>query len=138
MPLTSLYPSGDRPMFVVQPIRDEASYEAALAQVGHDFDNPPQPGSAEGDRFTMLIDLIAAYEARRWPVSVEDPIEFLTEAMALLGKTQADLAALIGSRSRASELLNRRRRLTLSQVHAISSAWQLPADHLVLPYNLSA
>ena len=125
-------------MFVVKPIRDEKSYDAALAQVEHYFEHAPEPGTPEADQFEMLVDLIAAYEARRWPISVDDPIEFLTEAMALLGKTQADLATLVGSRSRASEILNRKRHMTIGHIHAISTAWSLPADLLVVPYKISA
>jgi HTH-type transcriptional regulator / antitoxin HigA len=125
-------------MFAIRPIRDEKSYDAALAQAEHYFDYPPEPGSSESDQFEMLIDLISAYEIRRWPIMVDDPIEFLTEAMTLLGKTQADFAALIGSRSRASEILNRKRHMTLGHIHAISTTWNLPADLLVVPYKLSA
>ena len=63
-------------MTPVRPINDEASYDAALAEVEAYFVNEPKRGTPEADRFMVLTDLITAYEARRWPIPVSDPIEF--------------------------------------------------------------
>jgi HTH-type transcriptional regulator/antitoxin HigA len=122
----------------LRPIRDEESYDAALAEVERYFEREPAPGAPEADHFAVLLDLIAAYEARRWPIGETDPIALLSHAMALTGRTQNDLAALIGSRPRASEIMNRKRHLTLAQVRKISRAWGVPADALIAPYELSA
>ena len=70
---------------------------------------------------------------RRW-----DPIETLTQWMAMKGLNQGDLAALIGSKSRASEILNRKRALTMEMVFKLSSEWRIPAEALVAPYRLAA
>lgn len=125
-------------MVHICPIRDEKSYEAALAAVERFFDHEPAPGTPEGDHFAVLLDLIAAYEARRWPVETSDPVGVLVEAMELTGRSQSDLAAVIGSRPRASEIVRRKRRLTLDQIYKISRAWNIPADVLITPYELSA
>jgi len=83
--------------------------------------------------------LVESYEARRWPTGRDvkfDPIDTLQYAIDELGHTQAELAELLGSRSRASEILSRRRALTVEMIHKISEAWKIPADLLVRPYRL--
>lgn len=125
-------------MVRVRPIRDEASYDAALAEVERFFDDEPAAGTPEADDFAVLLDLIAAYEARRWPIDAGDPIDVLANAMELTGRSRGDLAELIGSRPRASEILNRKRHLTLKQVYLISRGWNIPAESLITPYELSA
>ena len=125
-------------MEALSPINDEEAYDAALAEVETYFVNEPRRGTLEADRFLVLTDLITAYEARRWPIPVSDPIDFLINAMELTGRTQNDLATLIGSHPRASEILNRKRRLTMGQVFKITSEWRLPAEPLIAPYELSA
>jgi HTH-type transcriptional regulator/antitoxin HigA len=125
-------------MVHIRPIRDEESYDAALAEVERYFDVEPAPGAPEADHFAVLLDLIAAYEARRWPIGETDPIALLSHVMEMTGRTQNDLAGLIGSRPRASEIMNRKRHLTLAQVRKISREWGVPADALITPYKLSA
>lgn len=66
-----------------------------------------------------------------------EPIDLLKAHMETTARTQADLAALLGSRPRASEVLNRKRALTVDMIHKLSSEWHLPADCLVKPYHLS-
>jgi HTH-type transcriptional regulator/antitoxin HigA len=69
---------------------------------------------------------------------VSDPIDLLNYAIEELGHSQAELAELLGSRSRASELLNRRRPLTVEMIHKISEAWKISADLLVKPSRVAA
>ena len=79
----------------------------------------------------MLLALVDAYEEKGWPVDLDenfDPIDVLNHAIEEIGHTQAELAALLGSRSRASEILSRRRALTVDMIHKISKAWKIPAD----------
>ena len=71
-------------------------------------------------------------------VDAADPVDLLNYAISELGHSQAELAELLGSRSRASELLNRRRPLTVEMIHRISEAWKIPADLLVRPYRVAA
>ena len=87
----------------------------------------------------MLLALVEIYEAKRWPIDIEesfDPIDVLNYAIEELGHTQAELAELLGSRSRASEILLRRRALTVDMIYKISETWKIPADLLVRPYKI--
>jgi HTH-type transcriptional regulator/antitoxin HigA len=122
----------------IRPIRTAEDHEWALAEIARYFDNQPAPGTPEADRFDVLADLIDAYEARHFSIEAVEPIDLLRTHMEMTGKTQADLAALLGSRPRASEVLNRRRALTVDMIHKISTGWGIPADCLVRPYHLNA
>lgn len=99
------------------------------------FDNVPVSGTLEADRFDVLSTLIADYEARQFDIAGADPIDVLTFAMENKGKTQADLGHLI-TRSRATEVLARKRRLTLQMIRIISEAWRIPAEALIGHYEL--
>jgi HTH-type transcriptional regulator/antitoxin HigA len=120
----------------IRAIRTEADYDWALAEVAKYFDNEPAIGSADGERFQVLLDLIETYENKHYPIESPDPISLIAEYLQSSGKRQADLAALVGSKSRASEIMHRKRALSVQQVHLISMAWRLPADVLVRPYHL--
>jgi HTH-type transcriptional regulator/antitoxin HigA len=84
---------------------------------------------------------VETYEERRWPIRSRrrfDPVDVLHYAIEELGYTQAELADILGSRSRASEVLARRRPLTLEMIQKINASWKIPADLLVQPYRLAA
>ena len=84
----------------------------------------------------MLSTLIKDYEDRRFPIPQRtDPVDVLHFAIELMGKSQSELAALIG-RNRASEILNRERRLTLDMIRTISKAWNLPIEMLTGGYKI--
>lgn len=118
----------------IRPIRTDADHVAALEEIERLWG--AKSGSRNGDKLEVLVILVETYENSRWPVEAADPIETLKAHMEMTGRTQADLASLLGSRSRASEILSRRRLLTLSMVHKISREWHLPAEVLVQPYRL--
>jgi HTH-type transcriptional regulator / antitoxin HigA len=87
----------------------------------------------------VLRALVEIYEARRWPIDIDDnfdPIDVLGYAIDELGHTQAELAEILDSRSRASEILSRRRALTVDMIHKVNEAWKIPADVLVRPYKI--
>ena len=118
----------------IQPIRSDEDHRAALAEIEACWG--AREGTERGDKLEVLV---ASYEARRWPTGRDvkfDPIDTLQYAIDELGHTQAELAELLGSRSRASEILSRRRALTVEMIHKISEAWKIPADLLVRPYRL--
>src|SRR5215216_961884 len=96
----------------------------------------PQAGTPDADRFEVLGVLIRDYEAKRWPVEPSDPIDLLRFAVEDMGRSQADLGRILGSRSRASEILARRRMLTLDMIRAIAAEWHLPLEVLARPYRL--
>jgi HTH-type transcriptional regulator/antitoxin HigA len=120
----------------IRPIRTEEDYEWALREITAYFDNQPAVGSPEGDRFDVLATLIEAYEDSHYPIAVPDPVELLSAHMDLRGFSQSDLGNLFGSRSRASEVLNRKRALTMDMVFRLNSAWGIPAEALIRPYHL--
>lgn len=118
-----------------KPLGGEADYDAALAAIDRLFD--AAPGTPENTELEALIALVEAYEAVHWPIEAPDPISLLEHVMEARGLRQKDLAALIGSQSHASEVLNRRRPLTLPMIRALSTEWGLPADILVQKYALA-
>lgn len=121
----------------LRPIRTEAEYDRALAEIDKYFDREPEPGTPAGDRFDMLVLLISDYEQKRWPIKPLSPIDMIKGMMDLKGYRQADLARLIGSRARASEILARKRHLTLPMIWKLSRDWGIPAESLIRPYALA-
>jgi HTH-type transcriptional regulator/antitoxin HigA len=121
----------------IRPIRTDHDHRAALAEIEACWGAPE--GSEEGDRLDVLVALVESYEAKRWPIESNerfDPIDVLHYAVEEFGHSQSELAELLGSRSRASEILTRRRALTVDMIHKISEAWKIPADLLVRPYKI--
>lgn len=122
----------------IKPIRNEADHEWALAEIEQYFDHEPARGTPEADRFDVLADLIEAYEARHWPIEHADPVEMIEYRMELGGFQTKDLAEVLGSKSRASEILNRKRAITLDMARKLHDAWGIPAEVLIRPYRLDA
>lgn len=120
----------------IRPLRTEADYDWALQEIETYFDHQPEPGTSEADRFDVLADLIEAYEVRYWPIEPADPVDAILFKMETAGLTQADLGRVLGSRARASEVLKRKRPLTLTMIHRLHEEWRIPADALIRPYHL--
>ena len=120
----------------VRPIKTEADYDWALAEIEHYFDAEPEPGTPESQRFDVLASLIEHYEGRAWPIDLPDPVEAIRCRMEQDGLTQADLARVLGSRPRASEVMSRRRTLTKEQAFKLHRAWRIPAEVLIQPYHV--
>jgi HTH-type transcriptional regulator/antitoxin HigA len=121
----------------IRLIKTEADYEAAMDQIEEFFADMPEPGTPEGDRFELLTVLVARYEEQHYPIPKADPIDLIWFAIEDLGHSQTELADLLGSRPRASEILNRKRPLTLPMIRGISEAWKLPLEALAAPYALA-
>ncbi len=119
----------------IRPIRTNDDLTAALARIDALWGK--EPGTPEGDELDILVDLVEHYESKHFPVEPMEPIDLLRAHMETTARTQADLAALLGSRPRASEVLNRKRALTVDMIHELSSEWRIPADCLVKPYHLA-
>jgi HTH-type transcriptional regulator/antitoxin HigA len=117
----------------VKPIKTDADHAEAVREVERLWGAPE--GTEAGDRLDVLLTLVDAYEDRRWPVESGDPVEVIKSAMSLNGRSQNELASVLGSASRASEVLNRRRALTLPMIRALSEEWRIPAALLVQPYE---
>ena len=115
----------------IRDVEDEASYDWALGEIAACFEDEPAPGSEEAARFSVLVNLIDLYERRVHAIEDAPPVEVLRFCMEQSGRTQADLAALFGSRSRASEVLTGKRPLNLPMIARLSRAWGIPADALI-------
>ena len=119
----------------IRPIKNESDYDAALRMIDHLMG--AEPSSPEADKLEILITLVEAYEGRRWKVDAPDPVAMIEHLMEAQGFRQRDLADLLGSQPRASEVLNRRRALTLPMIRALSNHWHIPAEALVAEYDLT-
>jgi len=117
----------------IRPIRSDADYRAALTEVERLWD--AEPGTPEGDQAEILSILIENYEAKNDPIPAPDPIAAILFMMEQKGLTRRDLEPIIGGRARVSEILNRRRPLTLPMVRALSTLLNIPIDVLVQPYD---
>jgi HTH-type transcriptional regulator / antitoxin HigA len=113
----------------VRTIENEADYEAALAEVEELMD--AEPGTPEGARLDVLVTLIEAYEARHWSIDAPDPIEAIRVRMEQRNLRQRDLEPMIGSRGRVSEVLSRKRALTLPMIRKLARGLDLRADILI-------
>jgi HTH-type transcriptional regulator/antitoxin HigA len=121
----------------VHPIRTDDDHRRALAEIEKLWG--AREGTSDGDKLDILVTLVEIYEERRWPLKSRrrfDPIDVLHYAIDELGHTQTDLARILGSRSRASEILARRRPLTLEMIQKITTSWRIPADLLIRPYKI--
>lgn len=113
----------------VRPIRDERDYEAALTEIDALMD--AAPGTPAGDRLDVLVTLVEAYEARHWSIDAPDPIDAIRIRMEQKQLRRRDLEPMIGSRGRVSEVLSRKRALTLPMIRRLSTGLDLRADVLI-------
>jgi HTH-type transcriptional regulator / antitoxin HigA len=113
----------------IWPIKTEADYGAALARLETIWD--PEPDTPEADEFEVLVTLIEAYEARHHPIEPPDPIEAIKFRMEQMGLTRKDLEPYIGSRGRVSEVLTRRRSLTLEMIRKLHTGLKIPYESLI-------
>lgn len=120
----------------IRPIRTDEDHTAAVREIETLWGAAPE--TPEGDRLDVLITLVDAYENTRWPTPAADPVEAIKNSMAMEGRSQSDLAKLLGSAPRASEILRRQRSLTLPMIWELHDKWRIPADALVQPYKTAA
>ena len=113
----------------IKPIRTEDDYRAALANIDRLMDAAPD--TPEGDRLDVLATLVAAWEERHVPIEEPDPVEAIRHRMEALGMSRKELEALIGGRGRVSEVLNRKRPLTLRMVWRLHTGLGIPAESLI-------
>ena len=115
----------------IRPIRTEIDHAAALAEIERLW--AAEDGSPEADRLEVLAILVEDYENRHFPIPTLTPSETLRFAISEMGRTQKELAEILGSRSHASEVLSGRRRLTSAAAYKVSKAWHIPAELLIAP-----
>lgn len=125
---------GPGAMNSIRPLRTKADYRAALREVERHWD--AEPGTAAGDRVDILVTLIEAYEAKHIPIPAPDPIAAIEFMMEQKGLTRRALEPAIGSRGRVSEVMTRKRPLTLPMVRDLSALLDIPSEILIKPYAL--
>lgn len=113
----------------VRPIHTEEDYEAALAEVGELMD--AAPGTPEGARLDVLVTLVEAYEERHWRIDPPDPIDAIKVRMEQKNLRRRDLEPMIGSRGRVSEVLSRKRALTLPMIRRLAEGLGLDPAVLI-------
>jgi len=119
----------------IHPIKTEADYQAALAEIERLFD--AAPNTAAGDCLDVLATLVEAYEARHYSIPAPDPIEAITYHMESRGLSRRDLEPYLGSRARVAEVLNRKRPLSLDMIRRLHTGLGIPAEILIQPYTLA-
>lgn len=117
----------------IRPIRTESDYDATLSEIAMLLD--AQPATSDGDRLDVLTTLVEAYEARHHPMPPPDPVEAILYHIESRGLTRRDLEPMLGSRARVSEVLNRRRPLTLTMIRRLCDGLGMSADVLIRSYS---
>jgi HTH-type transcriptional regulator/antitoxin HigA len=121
-------------MTVARPIRTESDYEQALTEIEQLMDLDPDPESPDGERLELLSILVEAYEEQHYPIPTpDDPVEVILYYMDKNGLTRKDLEAYIGHRARVSDVLNRKRSLSLNMIRRLNAGLGIPADLLIGP-----
>jgi HTH-type transcriptional regulator/antitoxin HigA len=120
----------------LKPIRTEADYDAALAEVERLWG--AQIGTPNGDRLDVLATLIDVYEAQQHPMDPPDPIEAILFRMEQQGLTRRDLEEIIGSRSRIAEVLSRKRGLSIEMIRRLHERLGISAEVLIQPTRTDA
>ncbi|HCQ14211.1 helix-turn-helix domain-containing protein [Flavobacterium sp.] len=116
----------------IKPIKTDKDYQQALERLEVIFD--AALGSKEGDELEVLGILIDRYENEHFPIGMPDPIEAIKFRMEQMGYNQSDLAKIVGLKSRASEILNRKRKLTLEMIRQLHESLNIPTDVLIQSY----
>lgn len=113
----------------VKPIRREADYEGALAEVERLWG--AKSGTPRGDRLDVLATLIDAWESEHHPMDPPDPIEAIKFRMEQQNLTRKDLEGILGTRTRVAEVLNRRRGLSINMIRRLHKKLGIPAEVLI-------
>ncbi len=117
----------------IKPIKTEKDYQTALKEIERLFG--AEQDTPEGDRLEVLVTLVEIYEDRHYAIPYPDPIEMISYYMESRGLTRRDLELYIGSRGRVSEVLNRKRPLSLEMIRKLHEGLGMPAEVLIQPYD---
>ena len=118
----------------IRPIKTEQDYNTSIRRIevlwGAKKDTP------QGDELDLLVTLVESYEMKHYPIAPPDPVDAIKFRMEQMGMTKADMVQYIGSQSRVSEILNRKRKLTLGMIKSLYKGLRIPADILLAQANL--
>jgi HTH-type transcriptional regulator/antitoxin HigA len=118
----------------IKPVKTKKDHESALKEIERLFD--ATPGTREGDRLEVLATLVEAYEEKHHPIAPPNPIDAIRYYMESRGLTRSDMEQFIGSRARVSEVLNRKRALTMEMIRNLHKGLGIPAEVLIQPYRM--
>ena len=116
----------------ITPIRNEKDYQNALERLEDIFDS--KKGTEQGDELEILSILIDRFENENFPIGMPDPIEAIKFRMEQMGMKQKDLAEVVGFKSRVSEILNKKRKLTLDMIRKLNTTLHIPTEVLIQDY----
>jgi HTH-type transcriptional regulator/antitoxin HigA len=120
----------------IRLLRTEDDYNTALTEIEKLMEKDVEPGTPEGDRFELLVLLVEKYEDEHYPVPLPDPIAAIEYYLESRGLSRSELERFIGSRARVSEILNKRRALSLRMIRNLSDGLGIPAEILIQDYKL--
>jgi len=117
----------------IKSIKTEADYQTAMKEIERLFDAASD--TPEGDRLEVLTTLVEAYEEKHYAIPLPDPVEAIQYYMESRGLTRRDLESYIGSRGRVSEIMNRKRSLSIKMIRRLHAGLGIPAEVLIQPYG---
>ncbi len=120
----------------IKPIRTEKDYKEALTLI--DFLWESKPNTPNYDRLDILITLVEVYEEKNYPIGLPDPIETIKYKMEELGLKRIDLGKFLGGRGRVSEILEKKRKLSLNMIRKLNQELDIPTEILIKDYKLKS
>ncbi|BCA93760.1 DNA-binding protein [Legionella antarctica] len=117
----------------IKPIKTETDYQGAMNEISQLFD--AEPNTTEGDKLEILTTLVQVYEEEHYPIDFPDAVDALNYWMESRGLQRKDLQVFIGTRARISEILNRKRELTLAMIRKLNEGLKIPAELLIKKTN---
>jgi HTH-type transcriptional regulator/antitoxin HigA len=120
----------------IEPIKTAEDHRSALVRIDELWD--AEPNTDEADELDILVTLVEAYEEAKYKIDAPDPVEAIKFRMDQEGLKDSDLVPFLGQRSRVSEVLNRKRRLTLPMIRRLHSGLHIPLECLVMEYELNS
>ena len=118
----------------IKPIKNQQDYELAMVTIEKHWN--AQPGSIEADELDILATLIESYEKQQFKIEAPDPVAAIKFRMEQQGLSDKDLVPLLGQRSRVSEVLNKKRKLSISMIRNLHHQLQIPLESLISDYHL--
>lgn len=118
----------------IRPIKTSRDYDQALQRIEALMD--AKVNTPEGDELDVLVTLVQAYEAKHYAIDAPDPIAAIMHRMEAMGMQRKDLIPVLGSKSRVSEIMNRKRKLTMEMVRNLHLTMQVPAEALIQDYSV--
>ncbi|HEX7479406.1 MAG TPA: transcriptional regulator [Polyangiales bacterium] len=122
----------------IKPIRTPEDYAQAIKEVEADWETEFPEGSADGERYEVLLTLVEAYEAKSFPVPDPDPIEAIKIRLEDKGLDAKDLLPVFGTRSRVYEVMKKIRGLSVEHIRELNKRLDIPAEILLKKYKLKA